>query len=235
MITELFNHEWENILLALYLVFLVYIVFVFTWNKRMKYKNKIKRSFKLITKGVEDDTINNKDDILLIYKSVMSYYTLADFLDEYIIYLRNNKDEKENADVKIDVDLFNKIRKFIESIVDEERQEKPFEGVDSYEQRLLNIIDEAAQSGEKKSVHNNLKDLAVSIKNNQKRLKSANLINVCSIPATIISIIITLFIWWFGRTSISTKDLETIKQDNRAVFIEVIDSLQNRHIENDNQ
>lgn len=235
MITELFNHEWENILLALYLVFLVYIVFVFTWMKRMKYKNKIKRSFKLITKGVEDDTINNKDDILLIYKSVMSYYTLADFLDEYIIYLRNNKDEKENADVKIDVDLFNKIRKFIKSIVDEERQEKPFEGVDSYEQRLLNIIDEAAQSGEKKSVYNNLKDLAVSIKNNQKRLKSANLINVCSIPATIISIIITLFIWWFGRTSISTKDLETIKQDNRAVFIEVIDSLQNRHIENDNQ
>lgn len=235
MITELFNHEWENILLALYLVFLVYIVFVFTWMKRMKYKNKIKRSFKLITKGFEDDTINNKDDILLIYKSVMSYYTLADFLDEYIIYLRNNKDEKENADVKIDVDLFNKIRKFIKSIVDEERQEKPFEGVDSYELRLLTVIDEAAQSGEKKSVHNNLKDLAVSIKNNQKKLKTASLINAWSIPISVISIIITVCIWWFGRTSISIKDLETIKHDNKAAIIEVLDSLQSSKIKNDNQ
>ena len=235
MITELFNHEWDTILLTMYLVCLFYIVIVYTWMKRRKYKTNLHKSFKLITKGIEDDTVNNKDDIFLIYKSVPTDSTFADFLDEYIIYLRNNKDERDNAEVKVDAYLFNRISELIKSIVDEERQEKPFEGVDSYELRLLNVIDEAAQSGEKKSVHNNLKDLAVSIKNNQKKLKTASLINAWSIPISVISIIITVCIWWFGRTSISIKDLETIKHDNKAAIIEVLDSLQSSKIKNDNQ
>jgi len=206
---------------------------IFTVWKRRVYKNKLKRSFKLITKGIEDDTIKNKDDIFLIYKSIISELTFADFLDKYIIYLRKNKDERDTTEIKIDAGLFNRISIFIKKIVDEERQDKPFEGVDNYEQRLLNLIDDAAQCGEKKSVHNNLSDLATSIKINQMKLKKAARINTWSIPISIISIIITVCIWWFGRTSISTKDLKTIKQDNKSALIEVIDSL--HHTQNDYQ
>lgn len=139
MITEIFNNEWETILLTLYLVAIFYMFIVFTARKRRVYKNKLKRSFKLITKGIEDDTIKNKDDIFLIYKSIISELTFADFLDKYIIYLRKNKDERDTAEIKIDAGLFNRISIFIKKIVDEERQDKPFEGVDNYEQRLLNL------------------------------------------------------------------------------------------------
>ena len=235
MIPEIFRTEWETIVLTLYFILLFYIVIVYTWWKRMKYRSQRNRSFKQITNGIEDDTINKKEDIFLIYKSTMIDLTFVDFLDEYIIYLRKNKDEKTDAEIKVDANLFNRISAFIKKIVDEECQEKPFEGVDSYEKRLLNIIDEAAQCGEKNSVHSNLKDLAVSIKNNQKKLKTASRINIWSIPISIISIIITVCIWWFGRTSISTKDLETIRQDNKAALIEVMDSLQNIQHKYDSQ
>lgn len=63
------------------------------------------------------------------------------------------------------------------------------------------------------------------------KLKKAARINTWSIPISIISIIITVCIWWFGRTSIST--LKTIKQDNKSALIEVIDSL--HHTQNDYQ
>lgn len=99
----------------------------------------------------------------------------------------------------------------------------------------MNLIDNAAQCGEKESAHNNLADLAISIKNNQAKLKKANRLNAWTIPTSIISIIITVCIWWFGRTSISTQDLEVIKQENKKTQIELIDSLRHIQYKNDTQ
>lgn len=215
--------------------FAVYIYIILETLINLKYKRKLKESFKLITNGIKDDTVKTKDDIFLIYKTISSNLTFANFLEKYIIFLRKNKEEQNTAEIKVDANFFNRTNNFIKEIIDEERQDKPFEGVDNYEQRLLNLIDNAAQCGEKESAHNNLADLAISIKNNQAKLKKANRLNAWTIPTSIISIIITVCIWWFGRTSISTQDLEVIKQENKKTQIELIDSLRHIQYKNDTQ
>lgn len=215
--------------------FTAYIVVVLDILRSSKHNRKLKESFKLITNGIKDDTVKTKDDIFLIYKTISSNLTFADFLEKYIIYLRKNKEEQDPAEIKVDAKFFNRTNNFIKEIIDEERQDKPFEGVDNYEQRLLNLIDNAAKCGEKESAHRNLADLAISIKNNQAKLKKATRLNAWSIPMSIASIIITVCIWWFGRTSISTQDLEVIKQENKKTQIELIDSLHHIQYKNDSQ
>lgn len=217
---------FENeLFIAIIIIFTAYLFIILDILRSLKYKRKLKESFKLITNGIKDDTVKTKDDIFLIYKIITSNLTFADFLDKYIIYLRKNKEEQNASEIKVDANFFNKTNNFIKEIIEEERQDKPFEGVDNYEQRLLNLIDNAAKCGEKESAHSNLADLAISIKNNQAKLKKAARINVWSIPISILSIIITVSIWCFGRTSISTQDLGVIKQENKKNLIELIDSL----------
>lgn len=230
---KMFENELFINLIAV--LFTAYLIVILDTLRSLKHNRKLKESFKLITNGIKDDTIKTKDDIFLIYKTITSNLIFADFLEKYIIYIRKTKEEQDAAEIKVDANFFNRTNNFIKEIIDEERQDKPFEGVDNYEQRLLNLIDNAAKCGEKESAHNNLADLAISIKNNQAKLKKATRLNAWSIPISIVSIIITICIWWFGRTSISTQDLKVIKQDDKKTLIELIDSLNHIQYKNDSQ
>lgn len=96
--------------------FAVYIYIILETLINLKYKRKLKESFKLITNGIKDDTVKTKDDIFLIYKTISSNLTFANFLEKYIIFLRKNKEEQNTAEIKVDANFFNRTNNFIKEI-----------------------------------------------------------------------------------------------------------------------
>ncbi len=211
MVTDFFK---DNLIFIIYvLLVLCYVCIMLSLNRIGN--NRVRRSYKILRQGFIDKTVLSKDDIRLIYKCSKISMPFVDYLEGFIFYLRDSVQEDKTN--------FNEINATISKIASEERQEKPFEDVEQYEKQLLKTIDEAVQNGEKQSVHNELRHLATSIKNSQKKIKQLTRTNMWSVPASIIGALITIIIWWFGRTSISKKDIETIKENTRTVVIETLD------------
>lgn len=160
-------------------------------------------AFELLLKGNEQQTLN-EGSISLIYKRCISkryeHISYMDFLESFLIYVRQ-KDE--------DGKLTQSISKIIEPLLEKEKIEKPFSNIKERERRILLAVENSASKGETSSLKNNLTDLSIVIENNQKALDRARAMNRWSIPISVIGILLTLFIWFYG-SSLSEKDVQRI-------------------------
>lgn len=218
---ELFKTFDDEKIILLFSVFISVYMALFalmiTRRKSRYYRVRTEKekAYELLLKGNEHKTLN-ANAIYLIYKrkvaSKFDGVSYIDFLESFLIYVRE-KDE--------DGTLTKNISESIESILEKEKAEKPYSNVKEREKRILCAIEESANRGELLAVKNNLKDLSIVIENNQRALNRARITNKWSIPISIIGILLTLFIWFYG-SSLSERDVQRI---STQIYTSVADSL----------
>ena len=113
------------------------------------------------------------------------------------------------------------ISKRITPILDKEREEKPFCNINDRERRILLAIEDAVKKNETNSIKHTLVDLSMVIESNQKALEKAERTNRWSIPISIIGVLLTLFIWFYG-SSLSERDIERISTQITTTISEQI-------------
>lgn len=155
-----------------------------------------------------------------------SFESFADFLDNYLNTLLNEKDNRihygkntENPDNKTSYD---DIADILSPIIKREREEKPFEGVEERARKLLQDIDKASKDKNPDAVSSSLKYLSNIMIENQKIYSKENLKNnrltKIGVILTIMSLVAAIIIFIIQNHRSLTG--ETIKQE----MIEVIDS-----------
>lgn len=217
----------------------IYIIFrkniTLTTPKRInKEKEKEEReAFDLLRKGYEQHTLNEKA-IRRIYNKLSSNldnlydYTFVKFLDEFLIYIRN-----EDTDGK----LTNKLEELVNPILDKEKEEKPYANINEGERRILLAIEESATQNENISLKRHLTDLSVLIENNQKEKDKADATNKWTIPLSICGVVFTLVFGLYGffGSSLSRKDISNISDELNERIISSVDSINKQTITNINK
>ncbi len=197
-------------------------------NRTSKIKEKEKEAFELLKRGYDQNTLNDKA-IRLIYNKLLSKlnslydYTFVGFLEAFLIYIR--KEDSDGTVTKNIEDLVN-------PLLDKERAEKPYSGINEGERRILLAIEEAASKEEFTSLKRHITDLSVVIENNQKALKRAEATNKWTIPTSIVGVILTVVFGIYGlrNPSLSSKEIDRISDKlSKQVNISV-DSISNQQI-----
>lgn len=218
-IYEYFTDDEQGLIIGTVVV-LLYATIVFFFmipimGKKRYRKPKLEDSYDLIKKGIEEGTLDKDGDIFLLYKKlVQGYYhynSYADFLEAFLIHIRKISD-KETILL---------ISKRITPILDKEREEKPFCNINDRERRILLAIEDAVKKNETNSIKHTLVDLSMVIESNQKALEKAERTNRWSIPISIIGVLLTLFIWFYG-SSLSERDIERISTQITTTISEQI-------------
>lgn len=205
--------EWPLIISAVISLYIAFVLFLITHVKSRKSKQK--DAYNLIQKGIEEGTLDNDSDIFLIYKRLAQddyhYNSYADFLESFLVHIRKN----------LDKDSILLISKRITPILNKEREEKPYYNIQDRERRILLAIEDAIKKNETNSIKHTLVDLSMVIESNQKALEKAERTNKWSIPISIVGVLLTLFIWFYG-SSLSNKDIERISTQISTTISEQI-------------
>jgi len=213
--TSLGLNTFTTFIVVMYILVVVMLVALLSYKSKIK-QTKKNEAYELIIKGITQKTFESDNDISLIYKKIISPYfdniSYADFLESFLIYIRRKDDKGSQI-----VEMTNRIR----PIIERERAEKPYTNIHDRERRILLAIEMSAQKGEYNSIKNNLEDLSIVIKNNQDGLRKAEIINRWTIPCSIVSILLTLFIWLYG-SSLSDKEVQRI---STQIYTSISDSL----------
>lgn len=213
-----------------FVVFMVsYLLLVTNYMKRKARFKKTKESYEIITNGFKDGTILTENDIRRIYEVYgLSDYnnTFASYLDNYLVFLLREKDNKiqySTKDGKLEGEVsYQFINKFLSEIINRERVEKPYEGVNERERKLLQDIEIAADNNRPTEVKSGLSYLANAIMESQKINSRENrrntLLTKIGVLVTVLSLIAAIIIFIIqNNRSITNKE---VKQDMK----EVIDS-----------
>lgn len=213
-----------------FVVFVVsYSLLVTNYMRRKARFKKTKESYEIITKGFKDGTILNENDVRRIYEVYgLSDYnnTLASYLDNYLVFLLKEKDDKiqySPKDDKFEGGIsYQFINKFLSEIINRERVEKPYEGVNERERKLLQDIEIAAYNNRPTEVKSGLSYLANALMESQKMYSKENrrntLLTKIGVLVTVLSLIAAIIIFFIQNDrSITNKE---VKQDMK----EVIDS-----------
>lgn len=217
--------EWVIIITTIISLYaaIVALFMIYIKSKRHYRKSKREEAYNLIKKGIEEESFDNDGDIFLVYKRLAQgdyhYNSYADFLESFLIYIRKNSDK----------DTIILISKRITPILNKEREEKPYCNIKDRERRILLAIEEASKKNETNSIKHTLIDLSMVIESNQKALDRARLTNKCSIPISIVGLLLTIFIWLYG-SSLSERDIERISTHisntiSEQVIVEQPDSV----------
>lgn len=227
------------VLVSLYVAFIIYIcywlfkqdsfidLFFGNSNRTSKIKDNEKEAFELLKRGYDQNTLNEKA-IRLIYNQFLSNlnlynYSFVGFLEAFLIYIR-----KEDSDGNVTKN----IEELVNPLLDKERAEKPYSGINEGERRILLAIEEAASQNELTSLKRHITDLSVVIENNQEALKKAEATNKWTIPTSIIGVILTLVfgIYGFWGPSISSKEIDRISEKVSQHVTSSVDSISNQQI-----
>lgn len=187
------------------------------------FREKAEEAFNLLKKGYEQKNLSEAS-IRLIYDRLIpnsSYDNIIpyiDFLESFLIYIR-----KEDSDG----DLTKSIETLIYPILQKEKEEKPYTGVQEGERRILLAIEESANKSELSSLKKHLEDLAVLIQNNQRSLDKAERTNKWTIPTSIVGVFLTVFFGLYSiwGTSISSKEVQNISEKVSKKVTWTIDSI----------
>lgn len=222
------SDEWLLIISIVISLYTAFVLFFMTYVKSKKRYRESKQedAYNLIQKGIEEGTLDNDSDIFLIYKRLTQgnyhYNSYAVFLESFLIHIRKNFDK----------DSILLISKRITPILNKEREEKPYCNIQDRERRILLAIEDAFKKNETNSIKHTLVDLSMVIESNQKALEKAERTNKWSIPISIVGVLLTLFIWFYGST-LSNKDVERISTQistamSEQIILEQPDSLLNK-------
>ena len=204
-----------SVISGLYLFIFFYFWFILKFRRNLSRRKSLKSAFEIITSAYKDGLIEDSDDVLIIYEvrihRIYEYYTFVEFLEQYLVYIQSQNE--------MDIDLRKSIRKDIRRIIKADQADKPFEGVEVFEKRILLAINECAKKNEPQAIRHMLEELSIAIQNNQKRLRNAINTNKWTVPISIIGVILTIATWMLG-SSISNNDIEKINNATKKAIIE---------------
>ena len=95
--------EWVIIITTIISLYaaIVALFMIYIKSKRHYRKSKREEVYNLIKKGIEEESFDNDGDIFLVYKRLAQgdyhYNSYADFLESFLIYIRNKDGEWESA------------------------------------------------------------------------------------------------------------------------------------------
>ena len=227
--------DYISLLSIVFLLFYAVLVFaLFLWRKKThkKHDSIVQEAFALLLNRYEKNTLDDKS-IRLIFKQMIVENDLGisyeDFLETFIMHVtKTDKDGKTTKGIET----------ILYPLLEIEREEKPYPKLEENERRLLLAIEDSAKNDAKEvpiPLRNNLIDLSIIMEKKQNALNKAQKTNKWSIPATIISAIITLFSVIFSMVhepSLSKEDIKSISSEI-SVYIDSIErwSGDESHIE----
>lgn len=221
IIDSIFSDSAFPFLLIAYMTMSLFFVFV-QLRKQTRAKGTLKEGFELLEKGFTDNTIH-KDDIELIYRKTIQPYiniSYVDFLEKFQISILKSKSPE----------FIQTYGNRVKEIINEEKLEKPFDGVKEHEKRLLISIEESTKNGEISNISFTLSELARVLQTREKSYKSVKRMNSLSIPLAIVGLAFTLI---FGLRSpkahLSSDDIEYIMKVCNVNKVNV-DSIRNLDI-----
>lgn len=212
----------------------VYIIYFCIKFIDMKKYRSIKSAYSLITEGFKDYTIADSSDLRKIYDvcGMENYFgSFASFLENYLVNLRRNKyidiqnskqKESEEDDFEQRKETFNRINTFLSQIIEAERIETPYDGVNERERKLLEDIETASEHDRKTEVKSGLSYLASALIEKQveysKENRWNNIITKIGVIVTIIGLIVSIIIFIIQQNQSLTRS--DVKKD----MVEVVDS-----------
>lgn len=219
-----------SFLLCYCCLFLIFcILFYSTIQTRINRARRQKRTFNIITDGFKDGTISTENDLRRLFEVCemdVFYNSFASFLDDYLVFLLREKDERIQYEFTEDTTerkpSYNKINNILSEIIHKEREEKPYDGVNERERKLLQDIEMAAKDHNTDAVNSGLLYLSNVLIENQKIFSKDNrrnsLLTKIGVIITIFSLIVAIIIFIIqNKHNLTSRD---IKQN----LIEVIDS-----------
>lgn len=192
--------------LAILFIILAFLVFlVFNFFSSISRDNNLDEVYYQLSVGLRQNTID-EDDVLRIYNHIYkkrnAHTSYVDFLEIMSLYIRKKDSDGE---------LTSKFKALTNSIIVKEKTEKPYFNVDDKERRALLAIEIGVANNEKTSVKKNLEDLAVMIEDKQKALGRQKKVNTASMLLTLVSILLSVFMWIHG-SSLSEKDIKNLSK-----------------------
>lgn len=227
------DDTWLGVFCIVFGVGLI-VLFEIADDKENKWKdkeqqNKIKKIFGSITQSFCDGTMMDETTLRRLYEVNNldeSFESFADFLNNYLNILLNEKDDRirygEGVGTPNQKKSYDDINKYLSPIIQKEREEKPFEGVEEWARKLLQDIDKASKDHNSDAVSSSLKHLSNIMIENQKinskeNLKNSRFAKICGI-ATILSLMFAIIVFFIqNHRSLTGED---VKQN----MIEVIGS-----------
>ncbi|MBO4874501.1 MAG: hypothetical protein J5542_04260 [Bacteroidales bacterium] len=195
-------------------VALLLFLLIFIISSSIVKKNK-ENAYKLLIKGIEQETLGEQD-IYLIYRQLLVNNKIdilyIDFLESFLLYVR----QKDKDGV-----LTKKSTKITIPIIEKEKEKTTYSNIQERERRILLAIETSVNEGETTSLKNYLVDLSEAIASNLKDLNNARQTNKWTIPISIISILISL-IMWYSESSLSDSD---VKRISNQIYTSITDSL----------
>lgn len=201
-------------------MYLAMVLLFYTIKKKERFnKNK---TYQLISDGLNKDTIKNKNDLSLVFKSKVQKQlniSFCEFLESYLVHILENSDVEQTK----------KAKEIIEPIIAQEKVEKPYSNIKDRERRILLAIEKAASNNELNAIKDNLEDLSIVIANNQDNLDKAKKTNKWTVPISIVGVLLTAFFGFYSLrgSSISNKDIEKISNNITNTIIDSIQSNKN--------
>lgn len=180
-----------------------------------------------IFKSIKDKLILNRNDLYKIYYDEFSscFNSFNSFLEALIKKLMlGTSDDK--IDKTFNKDDLLEIKQFVEKIIEEENYNMPFDGVpDNEKSSLLAIVQMTEQNNNSIGIKLELDKIAISLRNNLKRIKKEAIMNKLALSVSVLGIVITVFFQLWGKTSLKNEDIERINENTNKTIIVTIDSI----------
>jgi hypothetical protein len=193
------------------------------YSQEEKITGSYENTFGKVANAIIQDTITDKNELRLIFDQSedVPSMTYNDFLAklEYWLLLESTKHQLEKEDTI-------KVKNFITPILNEEIEIRPYDGISDNDRAALASIEMMVENHNKKDdIKKHLISVSNSLKRYQKRIEDQASINRLAVYASIASVGITLFLYIFGRSSISFKDLNYINHHTDKQIELAIDSI----------
>lgn len=192
-------------------------------KRRAIQKKVLTGSFALLEKGLNEDTIR-EGDVELIYRRLIQprfSMSLIDYLEKFQIFILRTQTPE----------FIHKHNDTIKRIISDEKSDKPFDGVEEHEKRLLISLEEAAKREEVSNIPFTLSELARVLQSKEKSYRSVKRLNNWSIPIAVIGVILTIV---FGlrtpQAKVTPEDIDKIIEGvkSRAIIVDSINSSQDK-------
>lgn len=192
------------LIIVLYIVLALIILYLIA-GKELVQEHAIEKFYKLMIKSNGQNTLD-ANIIHLVYTQLLKQgYNISyvEFLERFLIYIRQRD---------INAKQINEITIIINSILQGEREEKPYEGLNNFDRSILLAIEEAVNNGEKVSVKKHLRDLSSSIIEKQAEIRKIKKWDRWTITLTVISILLPVIMYLFVHV-LSKKEVNRIADE----------------------
>lgn len=216
------------LLIAIGLFTFVYVFWRFSdpvFNRiSLKRRRQYTKVFNRLVTGICQGAVQDEKDIKCIYETSFntSYIQYIDFLKRFKSWLGMNNAKDHPADNLI------KAANFIKPIIDAELEREPYEGLSNDDKSAFTSIENLiAKSDYCDAIKTHLATISKSLRSSNESVKSNSLLNRFALGVSIASILVTVGLQFFTKTSLSKESIESINNNTKQQIELAVDSIRN--------